>query len=408
SSTKLMTLAENGKNMPYSSTLYKQTINANTASEAWSKALEFKGYYPKDSRLSIAVNNAANRIFSMGQSSHRLGDFNTAMTYYKMLLIENKVDSQLRNVVSRYNVLAENGSKLLTVSGYVSNSKKASTASKSWNIALEGKLVFPNSSNINNAVEDAAQRLLKLARSYQRSGNKSGALTYYNMIINENAVLNDTKDLAHMYSKQLLSNFIPTVYIDPGHGGSDPGAQSSNVTEASLNLSTANYLKNYLESKGYNVVMSRNSNNFLSLAERAQEANELKVDAFVSIHYNAMGIPNSTASGIETYIYHRVASGFGQENNRDNFNTDNSRINESLLLADKTHANLISSTGLYNRGVKGNNFHVVRETNIPAVLYELGFMDNATELAKIRTSQYQKTAAQAIGKGIVQYFNQLK
>src|SRR5699024_5494092 len=148
----------------------------------------------------------------------------------------------------------------------------------------------------------------------------------------------------------------------------------------------------------------RNDDTFIDLTARPLEANDIKADLFVSVHYNAMGVNGSTARGIESYIYHRVDSGFGQEINRDKFRTDDSRIYESLSIADLVHNQLISGTGMKDRGVKGNNFNVLRNTQIPAILTELGFLDNAADRALVQTDSYQRKAAESIAKGIDLYF----
>src|SRR5699024_1183011 len=173
--------------------------------------------------------------------------------------------------------------------------------------------------------------------------------------------------------------------------------------EKDLALKTTNYLKNELESRGYAVLMSRDVDVFVGLTERAINANSNVADMFISVHYNSMG-GSGTGRGIETFLYHKVSSGFGQETDRSNFLTDEPRIDESLRLADSIHSNLIGGTSMYNRGVKGNNFNVLRNTHIPAVLLELGFMDNTSELAKIRTSNYQKKAVKSIADGVDKYF----
>src|SRR5699024_9110883 len=93
-----------------------------------------------------------------------------------------------------------------------------------------------------------------------------------------------------------------------------------------------------------------------------------------------------------------------QETNKNNWKMDDPRISESVALAEEIHGKLIKSTGLYDRGVKGNNFSVLRNTYIPAVLLELGFMDNSSELSIIKTTQYQLKAVDAIAEGIDSYF----
>ncbi|MFL2109898.1 GW dipeptide domain-containing protein [Marinilactibacillus psychrotolerans] len=197
----------------------------------------------------------------------------------------------------------------------------------------------------------------------------------------------------------------PVVYIDPGHGGQFPGATANGVTEKSLNLSTAKILNDMLKSRGYQVVMTRTVDGEFSknlntdLSTRSRVANSGNAAIFISIHYNSMGSTNGSAKGIETFIQH---SSYTQ--NRNDFNVNDPRINSSLRLADTTHNKILSYTGMINRGVRAQNLNVLRNTDMTAVLYELGFMSNTAELARIRTKQYQETAARAIADGIDQYF----
>ncbi|MEC6747668.1 GW dipeptide domain-containing protein [Marinilactibacillus sp. XAAS-LB27] len=196
----------------------------------------------------------------------------------------------------------------------------------------------------------------------------------------------------------------PTVYIDPGHGGRFSGASVGGVHEKTLNLSTAKILNDMLVRKGYNVIMTRTSDVQFAqtltpdLIARSRMANNGNAAIFISIHYNSLGV-GSSAKGIETFIQN---SSYTQ--NRNEFNTNDPRINSSLRLADTTHNKLISYTGMYNRGVRAQSLNVLRNTDMTAVLYELGFMSNSSELAKVRTRQYQETAARAIADGIDQYF----
>lgn len=227
--------------------------------------------------------------------------------------------------------------------------------------------------------------------------------------LNHFIILGGTNTLSNRINerfKDLYKSLKKIVYLDPGHGGKDSGPVYGGTSEKALNLSLARILRDYLVSSGnYEVVMSRNSDIFLSLEQRANDANARKADIFVSVHYNAMGGVNAgRARGIETFIHHRVSSGFGQETNRDAFLTSDPRIRDSLRLADQIHPRLISATKLNNRGIKGNNFGVLRMTQMPAVLVEYGFMDNATELSIIRTTQHQRLAAMATKNGIDAYF----
>lgn len=404
SANQLIELAEAGNRLQTVASYYNSSVNASTATEAWNVALEGLEFYPNNDRVLNALDAAAQRQFSMGQSNHRSGNYNTALTYYNRVVNESRVSSDIRDVVNIFRAQAHAGTPLRTANDYVNLTRNANTASEAWDIAVEGTIAYPNNSNTQTAIDEAAQRLLRLGRSNHRSGNISTARTYFNRVINESTVSEPIRVLASSYERLTDANYRPVVFVDAGHGGSDPGAVHGGVTEASLNISTSRLLRDELNVRGYEVVMIRNLDQFIELADRAQNANDNGADLFLSIHYNSMG-GSGTARGIETFIFHRrPQGGLYQETNRNNFNTADPRIDDSLRLADATHNRLIQQTGMNDRGVKGDNFHVVRETYIPSVLFELGFMDNPTELARIRQTSYQQTAARAIADGIDAYF----
>ena len=173
-----------------------------------------------------------------------------------------------------------------------------------------------------------------------------------------------------------------TVVIDPGHGGSDPGAVGNGLLEKDISLSVSLKLGKVLENKGFNVIYTRKTDVYPSLSERTAIANRANADVFVSIHTNAF---NSAALGYETYSYPTSTEG-GK-------------------LAKDIHDSVIANKDLYNanRGAKKDNFQVIRETNMPAVLLELGFIDNSKD-AKILVEK-QDEFAQAISKGILNYLD---
>ncbi|MBC9825904.1 GW dipeptide domain-containing protein [Carnobacterium inhibens] len=192
-----------------------------------------------------------------------------------------------------------------------------------------------------------------------------------------------------------INPFKKTVYVDAGHGGKDPGAQSGGVNEKDLNLKVALKVRDKLEQKGYNVVMSRTTDVFLELSEIARKANNSKADIFVSIHHNSF---NKNSYGIESFSYNSL----GTSTNAMSKNL--ARLASSEKLAKNSQQQMISYTGAYNRGAKKANFHVIRETNMPAVLLELGFVDNTSERSKLVTNNYQEKLANGIVQGIVDYF----
>lgn len=201
-----------------------------------------------------------------------------------------------------------------------------------------------------------------------------------------------------------------TVYLDPGHGSSDTGAYYGGIAERDINLQVSNKVAVHLKNAGYNVIMSRDSkensyssNSRTDLFSRAEKANELGVDIFVSVHHNALPW-NSGVAGIETYYYGVAASYPPLPGNKDSHN-DPDRIASSRILANSIHKELINSTNAKDRGVLQGAFVVVRETKMPAVLLELGYMSNSNELKKLTTDSYQNTLADSIFKGINAYFS---
>ena len=178
------------------------------------------------------------------------------------------------------------------------------------------------------------------------------------------------------------------VFIDPGHGGSDPGATANNIIEKEVNLAVALLARDLLTASGINVIMTRMDDTYVSLPDRTERANREKVDAFVSIHHNAAD--NTGARGLE--VYHSIVGGEGQ------------RL--ANLIHDQYRALMpeLPSRGVRTR--KNSNgrdyYHVIRETRMPAVIIEGGFLTNPQDAALIKTREFQERQAQAISQAVLQ------
>ena len=190
------------------------------------------------------------------------------------------------------------------------------------------------------------------------------------------------------------------IFLDPGHGGSDSGAVANGVREKDLTLSVYNKVSSRLASLGYSVLTSRNTDKDVGLVSRADQANKSNADMFLSIHFNAGG--RGASYGIETY-YYKPEAGYTPAINKENHNNPE-RLEKSRKLANKVQQNLLYKTGAYDRGVKRASFAVLRETSIPSILVELGFIDNQEEVSKIKTNEYQEKLADGIVDGIVEYY----
>lgn len=183
------------------------------------------------------------------------------------------------------------------------------------------------------------------------------------------------------------------IYIDPGHGGKDPGAVGINgVHEADINLKVAKYLKKELERNGQTIKMSRETDVTKELEDRVNEANKWGADIFISIHCNAY--EDESANGTETYVYKR---GYEAEKIAD-------KVHAQLMIAlDTKNRCLVTTGGKKVNIIKEANYYVLRKTTMPANLVELAFVTNKKDCAKLVDDSYQKKSAIAICKGICTY-----
>ncbi|CYX88274.1 cell wall hydrolase/autolysin [Streptococcus suis] len=194
-----------------------------------------------------------------------------------------------------------------------------------------------------------------------------------------------------------------TVYIDPGHGGRDSGASYGGIHEKNLALSVSNKLRENLLQYGINVLMTRTGDYDVDFkTERSRMTNASNADLFISIHFNATGAGVSNATGIETYWY-QYNPEYQPKINKEMHNNP-TRLAESEILANKVQESLIKETGAVNRGVRRETFAVLRETAIPAILVELGFMDNPSELQVIKQDSYHTRLAKALAQGVMNWY----
>lgn len=222
----------------------------------------------------------------------------------------------------------------------------------------------------------------------------------------------------------------PLVMIDPGHGGYDPGTQSSSgVLEKDLSLQIATRLKSALQARGVRAELTRSTDTFVSLPERTLIANRANADLFVSIHLNSS--PNIETTGIEVYYLNNTtdratirlarmenggADGYGTSNDSnlnyilaDMRQTDKAIEAASLarMIDAQTVADLDAGLGLNVNalGAKMGPFYVLVGAHMPAVLVECGFLSNPAEANRLAGAGYQDILAGAIAGAVVHYFN---
>lgn len=170
------------------------------------------------------------------------------------------------------------------------------------------------------------------------------------------------------------------VVIDPGHGGKDPGAIGINgLREVDVILPISLEVARLLEQQGVQVVLTRNSDYFVELAGRTAIANRVNADLFVSIHANSIQT-RPDVSGLETYYF-----------------------TSGLTLARYIHNSILQSLNIPDRGVRRARFYVLRNSAMPSVLVETGFVTGYDDSARLATPAYQNQMAAAIARGILQY-----
>lgn len=172
------------------------------------------------------------------------------------------------------------------------------------------------------------------------------------------------------------------LVLDPGHGGQDPGAIYQTLMEKVINLEMAKRVRDHLENRyGVRIVMTREGDTTVSLEARTNLANSLNADYYCSIHYNAGG-----GTGFESYRF--------------NGNVTNQDVAFQQTIHKEVAKVMTEKYNRRDRGIKRANFHVLRETSMPAILLEVLFVDNEGDRALIRNDVFLKDISNAIAEGL--------
>lgn len=193
-------------------------------------------------------------------------------------------------------------------------------------------------------------------------------------------------------SQPSLSSELPrvqqgrvVVVIDPGHGGPDPGAIGiGGLQEVDIVLPVGLEVAALLQQQGVEAVLTRRDDRDLDLEPRVQIAERANADLFVSIHANAISLSRPDVNGIETYYY----------------------SDRGLQVARVLHSNMLQVPGVQDRGIRQARFYVIRNTSMPAVLLELGFVTGAQDARLLSDPNFRSQMARAIALGILQYIQQ--
>ncbi|MFJ7697853.1 N-acetylmuramoyl-L-alanine amidase [Lysinibacillus fusiformis] len=176
------------------------------------------------------------------------------------------------------------------------------------------------------------------------------------------------------------------IILDPGHGGKDPGTVKGSVSEKSITLKVSTQVKQLLENAGAKVYMTRTGDTYPSLQDRVDFKQANYGEIFVSVHVNSAA--NTSAQGTETY--YAISTG--------------DMYQEDIDLATFVNNQIVNNLNMKNRGVKQEQYYVIRNMVIPSILVELGFLTNTEDHNKMTNDQYVNLFAESIYNGILQYY----
>lgn len=262
----------------------------------------------------------------------------------------------------------------------------ASFSNKLWtntgnlNIRSGPNTAFASKGTLNANVQVAGAHTIG-GWTYVKAGTKTGFVSTYYLRTIENSSQNNS--VVESADSRLSGQMI---IIDPGHGGTDPGASGFGYSEKTVTLAVGLKVNSLFKNTPFKIAMTRSKDTYPTLTQRTNFAKNQGGDVFVSIHANS---GPATASGTETYYYSAATNPY---------------VEDSKLLASKIQARMLTAWKLNDRKVKVGSLHVLRENNMPAALAELGFITNKGDNDKLRSDYWQTAASKAIYLGILDYY----
>jgi N-acetylmuramoyl-L-alanine amidase len=228
------------------------------------------------------------------------------------------------------------------------------------------------------------------AKDIYYDNSKDNIIIKVKKAFNENNLVyvdsNDNKKIVVLIAKE-ENPFKHTVVLDAGHGGEDKGANFGSIYEKDITLKIVNYTAESLMFNGFKVVKTRDEDKFLYLDEISDIANKASADLFISVHINSNKLIKY--KGITTYYYD--SSGYQKD--------------ERIKLARALQKELVKSDNWEDRGIAKDNLAVLRNSEIPCVLLELGFMSNSEDRDKLMRDEVLKSFSYNITKGLLNYFS---
>jgi N-acetylmuramoyl-L-alanine amidase len=228
------------------------------------------------------------------------------------------------------------------------------------------------------------------AKDIYYDNSKENIIIKVKKAFNENNLVyvdsNNNKKIVVLIAKE-ENPFKHTVVLDAGHGGIDKGANYGSIYEKNITLKIVNYAEDELVFNGIKVMKTRDEDKFLELDEISNISNRASADLFISVHINSNKV--SMYKGITTYYYD--SNGYQKD--------------ERIKLAQTLQKELVKSDNWEDRGIAKDNLAVLRNSKIPCVLLELGFLSNSQDRDKLMKDEVLKNFSSNIAKGIVNYFS---
>ena len=253
---------------------------------------------------------------------------------------------------------------------------------------------------------DGISKIIRINKRYNKARLYQGSsLIWFNnkifdlgsQVLVKNGCIMVPESFADLFTgeKEISEHrILKKIVIDPGHGGKDPGAmRGSNRQEKNIVLDVALRLKQELANAGFDVIMTRDTDVFVPLPDRAEIANRLQADLFISVHANAAN--SSKAKGFEAFYLDEELNGADKAQN----------LRESMEIAYSVAGNLEQMIHLETRYIKGAKFRVLKVAQMPAVLLELGYITNNIEGALLDNPDYRQMLSEAVARGIFRYQN---
>ena len=358
------------------------TINQSTTEEKSDTTKKESAISPEDSTFTVLV-DTLNVRKKADLTSKKIGSVSKGQAF--------KVLSQQHNWVQIQYSQNQTGWVYSFYGTFSDTTKVSSTSSSKKN--LGSVTIIYNGTNLRSDASTASEVVERVDAGeiysivgtkgdfYEIQVDKKTAFVA-NWVVSTDAQNTAVKEDKNTSRKKGTLNGL-TIVVDAGHGGNDHGTTGQRGTdEKDITLKTASLLASKLSAAGADVIMTRESDEYVALRKRVSIAHQVDADAFISIHYDATD--DSSVSGFTSYYLNSYQKG----------------------LAEAIHNGLASKLDLRDRGTQPGNYLVLRENRQKAVLLELGFLSNGAEERTITTEKFREQATLGIYNGILDYFNE--